>query len=100
MPRFKIILTSLALAGAFAGTMAALPDRASAGVGSKEECSAMALRVMNYCAAQPAATCAAPLRLIRRGKAWVLVSSGSACMNAASPSKLLGIRDDAVIVTN
>jgi uncharacterized membrane protein len=65
--------------------MAALPDRASAGVGSKEKCSAVALKVMNYCAVEPAATCAAASRLSHQGKAWVLVSNGSACMNAASP---------------
>jgi uncharacterized membrane protein len=87
MSTFKITLTSLALAGAIASTMAALPDRASAEVGSKEKCSAVALKVMNYCAVEPAAataTCTAPSRVIYLGKAWVLVPLGVACMNAGS----------------
>jgi uncharacterized membrane protein len=100
MSTFKIILTSLALAGAFASTMAALPDHASAGIGSNEKCTAVALKVINYCAMNPAAACTAASRLSHQGKAWVLVPNGSACMNAASPSKLLGIRDDTVIATN
>ncbi|MGO9698623.1 MAG: DUF2282 domain-containing protein [Xanthobacteraceae bacterium] len=84
MSIFKITLTSLALAGTFAGTMAALPDRASAGVGSRGKCSAMALKVMNYCAVDAAAMCTAPSRLSHQGKTWVLVPTGPACTNAAS----------------
>jgi uncharacterized membrane protein len=64
--------------------MAALPDRASAGVWSKEKCSAVALKVVNYCAAGPAVTCTVTARLSCQGKAWVLVPNGFARTNGGS----------------
>lgn len=85
MSTFKITLTALALAGAFASVMAALPNHASAQVGSKERCFAAALKVVNYCAVKPAATCTAISRLNYQGKAWVLMPNGSACMNTENP---------------
>ena len=43
MSTTKITLTSLALAGAFASALAALPERASAEGSSKEKCFGIAL---------------------------------------------------------
>jgi uncharacterized membrane protein len=84
MSTTKITLTSLALAGAFATAIAALPQRASAEGSSKEKCFGVALKGMNDCAAGPGTTCAGTSKADYQGNAWVLVPKG-ACTSTATP---------------
>jgi uncharacterized membrane protein len=85
MSTTKITLTSLALAGAFASAIAALPERASAGGSSKEKCFGVALKGMNDCAAGPGTTCAGTSKVDYQGNAWVLVPKGT-CTTTATPA--------------
>ena len=84
MSTTKITLTSLALAGAFASAIAALPERALGEGSSKEKCFGIALKGMNDCAAGPGTTCAGTSKVDYQGNAWVLVPKG-ACMSTATP---------------
>jgi uncharacterized membrane protein len=84
MSTTKITLTSLALAGAFASAIAALPERASAEGSSKEKCFGVALKGMNDCAAGPGTTCAGTSKADYQGNAWVLVPKGT-CSSTATP---------------
>jgi uncharacterized membrane protein len=84
MSTTKITLTALALAGAFASALAALPERASAEGSSKEKCFGIALKGMNDCAAGPGTTCAGTSKVDYQGSAWVLVPKG-ACRSTTTP---------------
>jgi uncharacterized membrane protein len=81
MSTTKITLTSLALAGAFASAIAALPERASAEGSSKEKCFGVALKGS---AAGPGTTCAGTSKADYQGNAWVLVPKGT-CTSTATP---------------
>jgi len=84
MSTTNITLTSLALAGAFATAIAALPERASAEGSSKEKCFGVALKGMNGCAAGAGTACAGTSKADYRGNAWVLVPKGT-CTSTATP---------------
>src|SRR4029079_8596649 len=85
MSTTKITLTSLALAGAFASAIAALPERASAEGSSKEKCFGVALKGMNDCAAGPGTTCAGTSQAYYQTQPRVWVPKGK-CTTTATPA--------------
>ena len=84
MSTTKITLTSLALAGAFASAIAALPERASAEGSSKEKCFGIALKGVNDCAAGPGTTCQGTSTKDFQGNSWKFVAGGT-CASITTP---------------
>ena len=75
---------ALALAGSFAGILAAGAMPAAAQSDAKEKCYGVSLKGQNDCAAGPGTTCAGTSKVDYQGNAWKLVPKGT-CVTMQTP---------------
>jgi uncharacterized membrane protein len=78
------LATSLALAGAIAGSATLLSGAARADDPAKEKCFGVSLAGKNDCAAGPGTTCAGTSKVDYQGNAWTLVPKGT-CLTISTP---------------
>lgn len=75
---------ALALAGSFAGLLAAGVTPAAAQAAAQEKCFGVSLAGKNDCAAGPGTTCAGTSKVDYQGNAWKLVPKGT-CTTMQTP---------------
>lgn len=70
-------ISSLAIAGAFAASLAAVSAPSAAVAAEEEKCFGVALKGQNDCAAGAGTTCAGTSTINYQGNAWKLVPKGT-----------------------
>ncbi len=81
------VISSVALAGAFAAALAAVSVKSNAAetpTAEKEKCFGISLAGKNDCAAGPGTTCAGTNKVDYNGKSWRLVPKGT-CTTMTTP---------------